>query len=285
MKNDKLIYVLMSFLSFSVLFAGIYFIITKEAILGITMIVLGLVSIIVIYFLLTKPGRGQINVYDNDDSEEHYQKLVPKQGENFLEEDEELDSDMVFEEITIPLDDEDNDYDLDEYDDLDEEIDEVLDEVAFGDVEEEEKTTVHEIDIVVSEAYEENLESFMSDMINQKMFLETQEYRYDQEEIRKFKLENRNLYKYEYHPIPLISLVRDPQNTKSIKVMMGMNNENIVHIGFVSQADSGFVNKNYGDIKDIKADLSGGTYRILKKHADIIQQDTAAFVVTLKIYI
>ena len=293
MKNNKLIYVLMSFLSFSILFGGIYFVITKETILGIALIVLSLISIITIYFLLRKKNQEESNFYSLEDdqeydqeyNQEHYKKLAPKGKEIKNKDGGVFEKEIAFEEITIPLDDEIDEFNIDHYDDLDEEISEAFQETVFTDEDEIEKPTAHMIDVVVKEEFEENLESFMSTMINHNMFLETYEYRYNLEQILKYNLEGKNLYKYEFHPIPLVSLVRDSNNNNIIKVMIGINKKNIQHIGYVSPADTRFVNTNYRKIKNIKAGLTGGTYRFLEKDANIIRQNIEPFVIKLRIYL
>lgn len=258
MKNSKLIYVLMSFLSFSILFGSFYFIATDEILIGGGLATLSLVAILTTFFLLRKDFSRK-NTSTMDEEERHYEKLIPKtEQEDIVLEDRE-----TFQEN---LEEEEKPQEIEE------------------DIEREELQSMEEFDLIVNEDFDQNMIHFITQMIDQNMFLESYEFRYDQEEIREHDLLGENLYKYDFHPIPLISLVKDFKNKKIIKVMVGMNSEDMVHIGFVPQSHIETIQETYQDINNIKASLSGGIYRVLEDKSDMIRQYKDPFIVNLRVY-
>lgn len=253
MKNSKLIYVLMSFLSFTILFGSFYFIVSEEVILGAILATFSLIGLLVTYSLLKKQyGNPPTDSLDNE--EVHYEKVNLRKDLS-----KEIEAKQNFEEKP------------------EEKIEEVLPVEKTEDI--------YEFDMVINEDFDANMMSFISAMIDQNMFLESYEFRYDQKEIRDHHLLGKNLYKYDFHPIPLISLIKDFKNTQIIKVMVGLSTQDMVHIGYVPQTDVDYVQENYAKIKNIKASLSGGTYRVLEEKSDMIRQYNDPFIVNLRVYL
>lgn len=283
MKRTNLLYVLMSFLAFSILFGGIYFIIEeKEVILGGALLALSLISIIVIYILLKKQNRQEINPNFVEPDEIHYEKVETEDGvEEHYEETYIQPSPNNEEELEVIFDEEPQE-ELEEFI-LEEDPIIIEEEVTIIPLEEENGN--FEFKVIVNDNYDKAIKSFITKMLDQDMFLESLEYRYEPQEIKNSNLEDQNIYKYDFHPIPMISLAKEPNHKDIIKVMIGMNTQEMHHVGYVPQTAVETVYENYQDIKNIKASLSGGTYRVLEKNSDIIRQYTNPFIIKLRIYL
>ena len=184
MKRKNTIFIPIVFLSFLILFGSFYLISEEDYLLAAVLASISLISLFIVYRLLKKG-----NQYTVDEQDDDYISLDNEQDIEGI--DDEFNNTDTIEETYV-------------------------DEVIIEAIQEKEKSDEKQIKfkVIVNDDFEENIMSFISDMIEEDMFLESLEYKYSNEQIIKYNLLGENLYKYEFHPIPLVALIKDLRNEK-----------------------------------------------------------------------
>ncbi len=255
MKRKNTIFIPIVFLSFLILFGSFYLISEEDYLLASVLASISLISLFIVYRLLKKGNQYTIDEHDDD--------YISLDNEQDIEEiDDEFDNTETIEETYV-------------------------DEVIIEAIQEKEQSDEKQIKfkVIVNDDFEENIMSFISDMIEEDMFLESLEYKYSNEQIIKYNLLGENLYKYEFHPIPLVALIKDLRNENIIKLMIGINSKKMIHVGYIPQSHIETVKENYNSINNVKASLSGGNYKLLSSKSDRASEYIDPFIVEVSIYL
>lgn len=256
MKKNNLLYVLMSFLSFTLLFGSIYFIVTDDVMLGAILSAVSLFSIGAIFFLLRKQTYPK-NVT---------QFIVPK--EIHFEKEHDVISDE--EPMLVPT--------------IKEKEDSKAEERHQEENLSKSKDDFYEFNLIVNPNFDQNMIQFVSRMIDEDMFLESYNYKYTSEQVIEHGLVGENLYKYEFHPIPHITFHPDKKNDKIIKIKVGIKDDQMIDMGYVPQTDIEKVQELLTSITKIKAYLSGGTYNVVEKHESTLRKYSDPFIINIRLY-
>ncbi|CAM3560723.1 hypothetical protein ERUR111494_00080 [Erysipelothrix urinaevulpis] len=136
----------------------------------------------------------------------------------------------------------------------------------------------------IHDGFNDKIMLYIKDTIDENMFLESLEYRFSDEKLIESGLVGIEHYKYQFHPIPLVSFSKDHKNKSIIKVKIGMRHNSMIHVGYVPQMYVDDVNRQYKQIKNIKATLSGGNYRIKPSIDKNIREYVDPFSLNLTIY-
>ena len=259
MKKNNLIYVLMSFISFTLLFASIYFIVMDDILLGAILAAVSLFSIGAIYFLLQRQAYPKNATQSVAPEEIHYQKKNEEISEEepmlvaqrpTLQEVEDIEKETSTKEVVLPK----------------------------------AKDDFYEFNLIVNPNFDQNMIQFVSGMIDEDMFLESYNYKYSAQEVIEHNLVGENLYKYEFHPIPHITFNPDKKNKQIIKIKVGLKDDEMMDMGYVPQTDIEKVQELLTSITQIKAYLSGGTYKVIEKGESTLRKYSDPFIINIKLY-
>lgn len=280
MKKTKFSFLILNVLAFLILFAGFYFIsVEKDFYVGVALIALSIVAIIVGYVFLKKEYTHKTIKKDPSSFEDD--QVVLKTVDIGQDNDFSKDDNHKEEETndTIPSD-ENKEFNNIKTNQTDQEIEKSpnIDEKVHD------FTELMSFKVIVNDDFNDNILKIIEQMIENDMFLDSLEYNYSIDEIKKHNLVKENLYKYQFHPVPVVSLSRDHRNKKIINVFLGLYEDDAVQIGYVPQTHIDAVHDNYQDIKNIKADLLGGVYRVYDPKFKNIREYRDPFIVNLRLY-
>ena len=255
-------------LSFAMLLLSGYWFITQDKLIASIIGVISLISIIVSIWLMKNEVRKQDVRLGNS-------KIIQEEivEESFIEPSSstDLEETKVYEKMTV---DTSNDYDMT-----------AMDDTLTNDDDLKEHILNLSLPIISNETYdfEDHFNAFLNDMIDKEMFLKSIDY-YQVDKIVDYphKL-NTKIYKYQFHPIPLIALVKSVRKNEGYKVMVGINSKSMQHVANIPAEHYEEINQIYPQLNNIKGSILGGAYVVVDENGET-NYDTEILSIDLRLY-
>lgn len=258
---------LLLWLGFSMLLVSIYWFITEDKLIASIVGVLSVISIFMSIWMMKKEGSNKNNITVTDKSGEFYE-LDAKDSKQIDESTDDLGETRIFRK-----------------DDLVSEETETVDDINNDITDPQDHIFSLSLPILSNDHvdFETNFNQFLNDMIDKEMFLKSIDYyQVDQVQNYQHKL-NTKIYKYQFHPIPLIALVKSVRGTGGYKVMVGINSKSMQHVADIPESYLNEVDNIYPQLKNIKGSISGGAYVTVSENHEI-NYDTETLAIDLRLY-
>lgn len=258
---------LLLWLGFSMLLVSIYWFITEDKLIASIVGILSVISIFVSIWMMKNEGSNKNNITVSDKFGEFYE-LDAKDSSTVDDSNDDLGETRIFRKDDFVA------NELEAVDDLTKEVTDPQDRILSLSLP---ILSNDQID------FEENFNQFLNDMIDKEMFLKSIDYyQVDQVQNYQHKL-NTKIYKYQFHPIPLIALVKSVRGQGGYKVMVGINSKSMQHVANVPESHLNEVDNIYPQLKNIKGSISGGAYVTVSENHEI-NYDTETLAIDLRLY-
>lgn len=270
---SKLSLFILLWLSFVMLLLSGYWFYTGERLIAVVVAALSIVSIIVSIHLM-KSDKNQTTNQNTETDSDQYHTIVPKSEKNL---EPEIDETNI-EETKI--------YKKEELVSLFETDEAQTDKKPLTNQSELDGSILN-LDIPIKSDknydFEDHFNDFINDMIDKDMFLKSLDY-IDAETIKDHahKL-NQKIYKYQFHPIPLVALIKSVRKDEGYKVMVGINSKSMRHVANLPSEYLDEVEEIYPTLQNIKGHISGGAY-VEVDNFENINYDTEDLMISLRLY-
>lgn len=258
---------LLLWLGFSMLLVSIYWFITEDKLIASIVGILSVISIFMSIWMMKKDGSNKNNATIKDQSGEFYE-LDAKDSSTVDENTNDLGETRIFRKNDL----------------ISEEI-EIEDQRGKEIIDPQDRMLSLSLPILSNDHvdFETNFNEFLNDMIDKEMFLKSIDYyQVDQVQNYQHKL-NTKIYKYQFHPIPLIALVKSVRGKGGYKVMVGINSKSMQHVANVPESHLSEIDNIYPQLKNIKGSISGGAYVTVNENHEI-NYDTETLAIDLRLY-
>lgn len=111
-----------------------------------------------------------------------------------------------------------------------------------------------------------------------------------EDRLKKYYNRNKSVYAYELknEPLPFTKIEKEPTNKydkNAIKVLVGINEKELIHIGYIPKSDIDNITQNINNITNVKSYITGGLKKevVFEDNKKNIKKTEAPIYITLKI--